>query len=250
MTISCDPSEQEGTRSYVYAGDGPAERSDPSGLGECAGEEGCPSGLNGSMVQAGAGGRSAEPLAAGTELSPVGEAALSAPDAANASPGTDPVALGRVQAAGLRDNTPTSYQNSNGQFVNGMIGPGDPAPVPVESYAVRFDGSRGKWVTVSDRGTVRSATGKFIYVVSNGVVRVSRRLVAQQAISHQDLTMGEPVDYAGEVQFSGGGGPRGMLRWWNNRSGHYLPNALAARGVGAFPQDAFRPEVERDYGAS
>ena len=42
---------------------------DTSGLGESAGEEGCPSGLNGSMVQAEPGGRSAaEPLAAGTDI--------------------------------------------------------------------------------------------------------------------------------------------------------------------------------------
>jgi len=67
-----DPSEREGTRSYVYAGDAPADRSDPSGLGDCGGEgaDDCaPEGAR-TVVQAepGGGRSAAEPLAAGTDI--------------------------------------------------------------------------------------------------------------------------------------------------------------------------------------
>ena len=55
-----DPSEQEGVRSYVYAGDDPVDRSDPSGLDACAPEEedgaGCGGDPNLVKTQMGPGG--------------------------------------------------------------------------------------------------------------------------------------------------------------------------------------------------
>ena len=56
--IQPDPSEQEGTRSYAYAGDDPLDATDPSGLDWCVAAiigTGCQSGLSGGTTAAGVG---------------------------------------------------------------------------------------------------------------------------------------------------------------------------------------------------
>jgi hypothetical protein len=106
------------------------------------------------------------------------------------------------------------------------------APQPVTGY--RLEQLGGKWVTISNNGVVRTASGRYLFVVApDGTVFVSRRTPPQvvRTVSHADLAAGFDVLYAGEVQFSGRTN-RGALRWWNNYSGHYLPDGSFAHQAG------------------
>jgi len=85
------------------------------------------------------------------------------------------------------------------------------------------------------RGTIRSASGRYIYVQLGQYVFLAR---VNRGIGHIDLSLGLPVVYAGEIQF-GGRKKRGVLRWWNNNSGHYRPDAFAAFSA-MLPFDLFK----------
>ena len=111
-----------------------------------------------------------------------------------------------------------------------------------EVPAFRLEMRNGKWVTVSEKGAVRSASGQHIFVVAeDGTIFVSGRRPpgSHQVASHADLAGGRDVMYAGEIQFSGRTS-RGEIRWWNNHSGHYQPGSELAPRTG-LPMDLFRP---------
>jgi RHS repeat-associated protein len=101
----------------------------------------------------------------------------------------------------------------------------------------------GKWVEVTPSGEVRSATGRYNYVVQDGTMYGSRiRMeVGQQQAGHADLARGSEVDFAGEVTFSGRTN-RGQVRNWNNASGHYTPDPTAAPQAG-LPMEQFQPRT-------
>ena len=85
----------------------------------------------------------------------------------------------------------------------------------------------GRWFTRNaSRTVVRSASGRYDFVTIEGEVYVERHgrrsTSFSRAVSHIDLARGRPVEYAGEVFFSGRH-ERGTLRKWNNASGHYQP---------------------------
>lgn len=88
-----------------------------------------------------------------------------------------------------------------------------------------------KWYTISSTGTVRTASGKYNFVTINGKIYI------HCYGGHIDIARGQPVQYAGEVQFSGRTN-RGKLRWWNNQSGHYQPTKHYATQAG-LPLDTF-----------
>ena len=101
----------------------------------------------------------------------------------------------------------------------------------------------GKWVTVSSSGDVFNAKGRYIFVQQNGNITVGRMGVVYDSrirAGHIDLSGGAPVDYAGEVQFSGTTNP-GRLRYWTNGSGHYRPPEALRPIVSAFSEYEFRP---------
>jgi len=117
---------------------------------------------------------------------------------------------------------------------------GTEAVHPVDGY--RLDWQNDRWVSVSESGVVRSATGRRIFIVTeDGTIYVSPRRIAGagRVASHADLAGGRDVLYAGEIQFSGRTN-RGQIRWWNNQSGHYLPGSECAQ-QGGMPLDLFRP---------
>jgi len=99
----------------------------------------------------------------------------------------------------------------------------------------------GKWVTVAPDGAVRTASGTYDFVVVDGQIFVDRpvKVGGQTRKGHVDLAGGMPVDYAGQVQFSGRTN-RGQLKAWNNASGHYYPNPAFAE-QGRFPLNKFEP---------
>ncbi|QGQ93740.1 RHS repeat-associated core domain-containing protein [Paenibacillus psychroresistens] len=63
-----------------------------------------------------------------------------------------------------------------------------------------------------------TAGGTYEFVISaNGLVTIGKG-------GHIDLAYGQDVLYAGEISFS----QKGSFKGWNNRSGHYLPDAADA----------------------
>ncbi len=66
------------------------------------------------------------------------------------------------------------------------------------------------------------------------VVRLDSKLVLSRPVAlnwqprrvgHIDLADGEPIIFAGEIMFGGSYSGRGVLRWWNDRTGHLLAAA-------------------------
>lgn len=91
---------------------------------------------------------------------------------------------------------------------------------------------QNKWYTVNFSGTLRTASGKYNFVT------IAVKIYVHRYGGHLDIARGQPVQYAGEVQFSGRTN-RGQLRWWNNQSGHYRPaNSSAIQAE--LPIDKFR----------
>jgi len=107
--------------------------------------------------------------------------------------------------------------------------PNDPLQ-PVTRFELVYQ--QNKWYTVNFTGTLRTASGKYNFVTLAGKIYLHRYG------SHVDIARGYPVQYAGEVQFSGRTN-RGHLRWWNNQSGHYQPAKGDAIQAG-LPIDKFR----------
>jgi hypothetical protein len=104
----------------------------------------------------------------------------------------------------------------------------------------RLEQRGGKWVTISinSRGqeVVRSATGRYDFVTINRKIHVLR---PGSISSHTALAGDGPVDYAGQILFSGRSN-RGRIRYWDNGSGHFRPFSADAAKAG-LPMDLFRP---------
>ncbi|MBD2693881.1 hypothetical protein [Anabaena catenula] len=82
---------------------------------------------------------------------------------------------------------------------------------------------------MTDKGEERTASGVYNFVVDlQGIIfirKASARILGYpEPIGHVDLAMGKDVKYAGQIYFSGRN-KRGILRNWNNASGHYKPQA-------------------------
>jgi hypothetical protein len=86
-----------------------------------------------------------------------------------------------------------------------------------------------KWREVTEKGEERTASGVYNFIVDLQGIIFIRKVSAgipgyPEPISHVDLAMGRDVKYAGQIYFSGRNN-RGILRRWNNGSGHYRPHA-------------------------
>jgi filamentous hemagglutinin len=120
---------------------------------------------------------------------------------------------------------------------------GDDKYVPVPKFSIMHDGNR--WKTVSSNNSKFTARGLHIFVVQNGEIVISKRRVIRDTgltVNHIDLACGGNVEFAGEVRFS----ERGILKHWNDKSGHYHNSSLPMKpdSVGSFPVDRFRPYKE------
>jgi filamentous hemagglutinin len=105
-----------------------------------------------------------------------------------------------------------------------------PEDSPSIHIGFRLEERKGKWVTVATDGSIRTATGRYLFVTRGGMIYVSRQYIGR-VIGHCDISGGADVDYAGEIQFSGRK-KRGQIRWWTNRSGHYKPDESDADEAG------------------
>ena len=98
----------------------------------------------------------------------------------------------------------------------------------------------GVWYTVGNNGTMFRARGTYDYVTINGKIYVSKTSSPGQDVGHFDISRGaKQVDYAGSVQFGWNSGTRGVLKGFDNSSGHYKPSANDAHQSG-FPLDKFK----------
>ncbi len=122
---------------------------------------------------------------------------------------------------------------------------GEDPPYEVQPSMLGY--RNGKFVEITPKGAVRSAQGKYIFIVQNNQIFIKRASFnmsqAGRDVSHIDLARGESVQYAGEIQFAGTTA-RGVMRSWSNRSGHYLPAATKAYRAGraGLPLNKFVPE--------
>ncbi len=82
--------------------------------------------------------------------------------------------------------------------------------------------SSGRW-KIFDSGGPRTPKGSYSYIVQNGTVYVGTGGMFQR---HIDIARGNPVEYAGRVTFGAGKTTKGVLIFWNNASGHYIPEPL------------------------
>ncbi|HKX29237.1 MAG TPA: RHS repeat-associated core domain-containing protein [Blastocatellia bacterium] len=123
-----------------------------------------------------------------------------------------------------------------------------PQDKPSQVQKFKLENRGGRWVTVSSTGTVRTASGRYIFVrqgdnlyAAKPGTTVGGRFAAERPVGHIDLADGKKVDYAGRIQFSGRTN-RGSIRWWDNGSGHYQPTKEHA-GQAGLPMDSFVPFV-------
>jgi RHS repeat-associated protein len=111
-----------------------------------------------------------------------------------------------------------------------------PGPVKV-GRLVQED---GKWMVNLPGGVRRTASGRYIFVSIEGRIYVAPASGrAGNVVGHIDLSNGAPVDFAGEIRFSGRAN-RGALEGWSNASGHYKPHPDSA-GQAGLPMDYFNP---------
>lgn len=82
------------------------------------------------------------------------------------------------------------------------------------------------------------AKGEYDFVSRNGVILVER--FDPNGSTHTALAGAGPVDYAGRVWFGHRKTSRGVMRRWDNGSGHFEPIANAADRAG-LPMDLFIP---------
>ena len=123
-----------------------------------------------------------------------------------------------------------------------------PEDEPVPLLCSTLAQENGKWYEIRPAGskvTRRTATGSYIFVVSDNEIRVCRagwRYAGQMIhYGHIDLAKGRPVQYAGQIKFSKHS-KRGIMLVWDNKSGHYKPSAdYAAQAAQAgLPTELFR----------
>jgi hypothetical protein len=98
----------------------------------------------------------------------------------------------------------------------------------VRRQGVKVEQRDGKWVTVTSRGgreVVRSATGKYDFIAVQGELRALRP--GDPVSTHTALAGMGPVDYAGTITFYGRS-KRGVLKSWDNDSGHFEPKSKLA----------------------
>ena len=99
----------------------------------------------------------------------------------------------------------------------------------------------GRWRTVDSKGTTFTARGHFIFVRVGAVLWGARcrPYGIPGRANHAEIARGADVAFAGTIRF-GNGPRRGILKNWNDASGHYQPEAEFASQAG-LPINLFRP---------
>ena len=108
---------------------------------------------------------------------------------------------------------------------------------PIKRY--QLVEKNGVWYTVGENGSMYRAKGKYDFVTINGKTYVSRTSSKERA-DHFYISRGaQQVDYAGSIRFGWSDGTRGVLKEFDNSSGHYKPKTENAHQSG-LPLDKFK----------
>ena len=92
-------------------------------------------------------------------------------------------------------------------------------PNPVPRNRLFFNGERWKYVT--PQGKVLTPKGRYNFVTIDGQIYISRQTSINGG--HIDIARGASVEFAGQIRFGKGKYTRGILKGWNNDSGHFKP---------------------------
>ena len=111
-----------------------------------------------------------------------------------------------------------------------------PWDLPVAYTPAELVFRAGRWRTIKN-GSEWSGTGLYIFVRMNSRFYVCKANLRIGGVDHIEVSQGRPVDYAGEIGFAGRK-RRGVLRFWNNASGHYRP-AMSAADDAKLPMELF-----------
>jgi hypothetical protein len=118
--------------------------------------------------------------------------------------------------------------------------------LPREAIKCRliFDGTR--WKTISPSGSTWTAKGLHVFVVQRGILLISKpRSVPfdPSPIGHLDLAGHQPIEFGGEIKFGCSYNNRGVLLWWNDRTGHFNnpSRPMDPSVVPELPQAEFSP---------
>jgi Domain of unknown function (DUF4157) len=80
----------------------------------------------------------------------------------------------------------------------------------------------GVWYEQGQRSPQTRASGSYDFVVQDGRILGVK---SKGDFGHTEAAGGGRVSYAGQVEFGGPGGKRGVVTRWSNASGHYAPPA-------------------------
>jgi len=103
----------------------------------------------------------------------------------------------------------------------------------------------GRWKTQNKGASQQfTAKGSYPFVVCQGVLILTSNKIRSSgggAVSHIDLAHGRDVEFAGEIRFGSGQTTKGMLRYWNDKTGHYYDpiRKMDPRVVTMLPLDCF-----------
>lgn len=117
------------------------------------------------------------------------------------------------------------------------------APPRREVRRFRLEARDGRWRTLDASGNAFTARGQYVFVRVGDVLWVARCRPYETPgrVNHHELARGADVAFAGTARF-GHGPRRGVLKTWDDASGHYQPDA-------AFAWQAALPlELSRRYG--
>jgi hypothetical protein len=95
----------------------------------------------------------------------------------------------------------------------------------------------------------RTARGLYLFVVlprSDSPIllvhKAKQSTLRGRPVGHLDLAHGGPILFGGQIAFGSSYNARGLLRWWDDRTGHYhdASSPMDPRNVPLLPQSRFR----------
>jgi RHS repeat-associated protein len=135
------------------------------------------------------------------------------------------------------EETGTKIATATAKRLFSNLFPEDKA-LPYPRSELIFDGK--KWRAIIANGKTITPNGEYNFVIQEGKIFIGRGKFGKGG--HVDLSKGLDVEYAGRIRF-GHGNNAGNLRYWNNRSGHFWPEASFSYQA-PLPQNLFRPVVK------
>lgn len=110
-------------------------------------------------------------------------------------------------------------------------------PDPVGTRRVELMKRGERWYEVGGPSrSRRRAAGSYDFVVQGDRIWAVK---SRSRFGHTEAAQGGRVRFAGQIRFGSSRGGRGLIREWNNASGHYRPSKVFARNAG-LPMERFK----------